>query len=369
MNSSTKSIFICLLLCLCFCSCQKAPAETTQVSSGSGVIQTDTSGQEDSSTESIIYHGSTEMTDHDASAETTVSDASAETTIYDSSVENTVPDTSAESLPETQEVVLDAAYDEVRAFANDMERVYHVQIKIAEECSSLNPPDYAVQCLGDVAAIQNSLYILTEGLAAFPPGFFQQLQSDLYPEGLVIYLCGTLTGRNSATLTTAGGVTYTDNGRHILALDCSNDFNMSSFYHETMHVIDHHISSLYYDSAQPDAFSEEKWAACNAEGFAYTYDYTAYMDLDTSDTSFDILLADSLEQIYFIDNYSKITPMEDRARIFENAMFYRGPFLGSDCPNIAKKLNYLCDYIRFHFDTEGWPDVVLWEKACLLNQF
>lgn len=267
---------------------------------------------------------------------------------------------SAES--DTEDVELDAAYADVRAFADEMEDVYHVQIRIAEECSDLNPPDYAVQYLTDVATIQDSLYILTEGLAAFPPGFFEQLKSDMYPEGLVIYLCGTLTGRNSTTLTTAGGITYTDNRRHVLALDCSIGFSMTNFYHETMHVIDNHINSLYFDSTQPDAFSEEKWSALNREDFSYTYDYATHDTLDTSDTSFDILLADSTDQIYFIDNYSKVSPMEDRARIFENAMFFRGPFLGSSCPPIQKKLEYICNYIRFHFDSEGWPDVP-WEEA------
>ncbi len=263
---------------------------------------------------------------------------------------------------DTEEVELDAAYADVRAFADEMENVYHVQIQIAEECSDLNPPDYAVQYLTDVATIQDSLYILTEGLAAFPPGFFEQLKSDMYPEGLVIYLCGTLTGRNSTTLTTAAGITYTDNRRHVLALDCSIGFSMTNFYHETMHVIDNHINSLYFDSTQPDAFSEEKWAALNREDFSYTYDYATHDTLDTSDTSFNILLADSMEQIYFIDNYSKVSPMEDRARIFENAMFFREPFLGSSCPPIQKKLEYICNYIRFHFDSEGWTDVP-WEEA------
>lgn len=267
--------------------------------------------------------------------------------------------------PDIQEpdIELDAAYTEVRAFANGMEDVYGVKIRIANECATLNPPDYAVQLLSDVDTIQNCLYVLTEGLAAFPPGFFNQMKSDFYPEGLVIYLCSTLTGTTSTTLGTAGGITYTDRGQHVMALDCSNGFSMTDFYHETMHVIDNHISSQYYDSTQPGAFTEEKWAALNPEGFSYTFDYSTHSTLDTSDTSFDILLADSLEQIYFIDTYSKVKPMEDRARIFENAMFYRGPFLGSDCPHIQQKLKYICDYIRFHFDSEGWTSGMPWEEA------
>ncbi len=263
----------------------------------------------------------------------------------------------------TPDIELSEAYAEVRTFADELENTYQVDIRIGEECLSLTPPDYDAQLLTDVPAIQDSLSALRDSLAAYPAGFFSQFKSDAYPEGLTIYLCGTLTGNTSGTLTTAGGITYTDIQMHVLALDCSGGFHQGDFHHEIMHVIDNHISCQYYDSAQPNAYTADKWSALNRADFNYTFDYSAYTTLDTSDTSFDILLAESLDQIYFIDNYSKVSPMEDRARIFENAMIFGNEFLGSDCPPIIKKLTYMSDFIRFHFNTEGWPEVVRWEEA------
>ena len=69
---------------------------------------------------------------------------------------------------------------------------------------------------------------------------------------------------------------------------------------------------------------------------------------------------------WFIEDYSRTYPREDRATIMECAMLELDAMFVAASYRQAK-LNYLCECIRDAFDTTEWPAETVWEKVN--NQF
>ncbi len=64
---------------------------------------------------------------------------------------------------------------------------------------------------------------------------------------------------------------------------------------------------------------------------------------------------------YFVDMYARTAPIEDRARIFENAMM-GDTWMFAEYPQRMEKLRYLAECIRTAFDTQDWPEGTRWEE-------
>ncbi|MDD6211685.1 MAG: hypothetical protein PUB22_00825 [Clostridiales bacterium] len=241
----------------------------------------------------------------------------------------------------------------------ELEEKYEFRIHCGEDCPE-SFVDYIPEPETDPDLILYSLEQLEIILERFPEGFVQQLPFGSYHQ-LHIYLTGTLTGNGDYALDTAGGLVNEEDGQLILAADIRQSYSLNTtFSHELSHVIERKLE--YRSRFVEDAvFSEQRWESYNPDDFAYRYSYT---DAETSDEYY-CYQPGGEDDTYFIDSYSTTYPTEDRARIFEYAMTRQDMDAGYfDYSPIREKLKYYSEAIRDGMDTEGWPEVTVWEECC-----
>lgn len=248
-----------------------------------------------------------------------------------------------EQPQKAQPVMEKAFYERAQALS---ER-FGIQILIAEQCV----PEYShynAYLLTDPGFVSEALDILEECLGRYPEGFFRQLPYGTMNH-IQLELIGGLTlkdGVENQPASTAAFVQEQDGYINIVI----DGFVLRSetVYHEFSHVIDRRLS---WDAlVRSDAlFSEAHWLSLQPEGFAYAMSYTDMPEetLRYSNTG------------YFISDYSKTYPTEDRATLFADAMTQR-PMLETS-PGLQAKMDYYARCIRDCFDTEGWPEVTAWE--------
>jgi len=201
--------------------------------------------------------------------------------------------------------------------------------------------------------LSTGLDLLEQVLSDYPEGFLAQLRYGSCRQ-IEISLVGHLTpkdlpeGANGFTSFVA--FVEEHDGKTVMVLDVTYGLSLKQhIYHEFSHIIDARLEfeARYREDA---LFSEDAWAAFNPDGFDYQWDYH---------TVDDSIWWDGYDD-WFIDSYSRTFPTEDRARSLEYAMFgHHYPF-AEEGP-LRDKLTYYAACIRDGFDTEGWPEVTLWE--------
>jgi hypothetical protein len=234
--------------------------------------------------------------------------------------------------------------------AEELSERFGVDIRIAERCS-LDYSSYDAYAIMDPVFIRAALDILDECLSMYPEGFFRQLTFDTI-ETVRFELVGGLSTKDGIDThpPLVGGFAQNMGSYYLVALDGYTLLNHTVF-HEISHVID---ARLKWDSMiREDAlYSEDAWLALQPDRFRYAMSYT---EIPGELFSF-------LESGYFITEYSLTYPTEDRAVLLESAMknftwdFEPGSGTGV-------KLQYYADCIRDCFDTEGWPEMTLWEQV------
>ncbi|MDY4971128.1 MAG: hypothetical protein SO101_12880 [Lachnospiraceae bacterium] len=220
--------------------------------------------------------------------------------------------------------------------------------------------------------------VLLEFMNGLPSGLTSEMQSG-QENPVEICFCGTISGDTSAgNLDYAGAYVtfgiYEIDGEPVsftrMVCDVSlKDALLTNFAHEWFHLMEDHI----WETLQEDW--EGQWAAMSPED-AYFYEYNEYLAFDEN-LGIDVYVSEpDMEDVYFIDGYSRTFPKEDRARIFEN-LYMAGS--GSELPacfesaHIRQKVVYLCELIRSCYpsaDTAGknvWEQGLCeedWEKIC-----
>ena len=234
--------------------------------------------------------------------------------------------------------------------AAQLSKRFGVDIRIADQCS-LDYTHYESFPVTDPVYIRSALDVIEETLAQYPEGFFRQLTYDSM-ESIRIELVGSLFVReNVGTHPRHVNAFAQNNGTHYLvALDCFS-LQQKTLYHEFSHIID---KKLEWDSfIRSDAlYSEESWMALQPEGFRYAFSYTEVPEE----------LLRYMESGYFVTEYALTYPTEDRATLLEAAMHnYSWDFEPGS--GRRAKLQYYAACIRDCFDTEGWPEITLWEQV------
>ena len=251
-----------------------------------------------------------------------------------------------EETQQSQPVVEASLYER----AAQLSQRFGVDIRIAEQCS-LDYSHYDTYPLTDPVFIRSALDILENSLNQYPEGFFHQLPYGSI-ESIRIELVGSLMLKSAVTTHTddAGAFAQDKGSYYGIVLD---GFLMSekTLHHEFSHIID---SRLEWDSMiREDAlYDEDTWLQLQPEDFHYAMSYTEIPEE----------LLHFMESGYFITDYALTFPTEDRALLMESAMrnFTRDFEPGS---GTRKKLQYYADCIRDCFDTDGWPEVTLWEQV------
>jgi len=233
--------------------------------------------------------------------------------------------------------------------AKEMSERFGIDIRIAEQCS-LDYTHYRAYALTNNIFLEDALDTLDNALSNYPEGFFRQIGYDNI-KGIRIEIVGGLSPLEGSELGDAGAAfAQVRSDCHLIVFD-GFMINESTVYHEVSHVIDKRLAWDAY--LRDDAlFSEEKWLELQPEGFEYACSYTE-MPAATQQYS---------NSGYFVKDYSRTFPTEDRATIMEAAMS-GWDHIFEENVGLHQKLKYYGDCIRDCFDTSGWPEITVWEQA------
>lgn len=228
-------------------------------------------------------------------------------------------------------------------------RVFYDELSLVDLVS-----DYTCEYVDDSYTIANALERLSDALARFPDGIFDEMLTDYYG-ALEIYLCGDFTPTGEEGISSAGAITNTRYGAFIMAFNVHYmDLMEKNLAHELMHVMEYRLSDYY--SEQGIAYRVQ-WDTLNPRGFDY---YNSYHDengweiYDVTDTTWDVS-----GTAWFVDPYSKSFATEDRARVFE--FLFVGDAATFKSPHLRAKADYLCELLRAAFPSVQKTDRAAWE--------
>lgn len=253
-----------------------------------------------------------------------------------------------------------AEMEKLRQKAERIGQEAGVEIYIGDDVSQCTITTYKYTPVNNAVRIDKALDIMERELSRYPDGMLAQLD-DSYGSALKIYLSGKILPISDDALSTAVGVqdTLEDDTWMVLDITTTIDYTRT-IHHEIFHAVElHMINEGFY-------FDYDTWYSFNPEGFDYDYGY----DRNDENANYDYVTGDvdHVDEISFIDRYSKSMPNEDRARIVEYAMAESEHPTGYfEYKNIHNKLEYISSQIRKCFDTTGWPEVTEWEK-CLYQE-
>lgn len=248
--------------------------------------------------------------------------------------------------------------------ANKLSEKYGVIIKIADLCAT-DYLDKTAQQECKEANVSTALSVLENAFSSYPDGFWNQLPYGSY-RTIEINLMGEISNKEWIEGYQPSAFVQQDDGKITMVLNINLDAALleQNFYHESSHIIDKHLEhvALYKENA---LYSEETWASFNPTDFIrLNPECGGYYE------SYEIMPMDYFEETftpYFISDYGKSFPTEDRATIFETAMT-KNVDIFSDADNpLWKKLSYYSQCIRDTFDTSGWPEYTTWEEAIKRN--
>lgn len=228
----------------------------------------------------------------------------------------------------------------LRQQADALEKKYQVKILLENQAQALCGDTAQVQA--DAELISKALTTLDQALALYPRQFLGQFQNSIGEGGIYFCLTGTIQGDLNPV-----GKTQKTRNRYELMLDIGAEGLDKTIHHELWHAIEMKVSTTSFD--------EDSWNALNPTGANYYGKYDSGISKYTKWTySF------SGKYCYYVDSYSRINAREDRARIMENVMATDAAQL-MQSPYLQKKLQFMSDVLRIHFDTTDW-ETPHWEQ-------
>lgn len=230
--------------------------------------------------------------------------------------------------------------------------------------------DYEAEVMEDEGTVYRALALLEKTLQMYPDDFFTQF-TDSWLRGMCFYMVGSISPVGENTIEDPGGFAYMDSGIQMIVLNADYTYAMQqNICHEISHAIDMRLENLGFEGDKL-YMDESVWASFNPEGFDYYYTYVdengesnQYLGSDEY-TMYDsaYMMDGNADSVYFVDNYSKTYPTEDRARLMEMILIEDELPDYMSSVHIQKKLTYYFSAIREAWDTTGWPEVTSWEEA------
>ena len=246
---------------------------------------------------------------------------------------------------------------EARSYADSLEEKYGVKIMVGDEVLDLQDAQLTNTLVSTekdfypykLDELLDALSTLDDTLSVYPEGFFDKFKKER-GGGLIIGITDGLENAMGGHFT-AAGITFSYGLWDIICIN-AYDINVQpdAVHHELWHAAEQRISL-------DTPLSEEKWLKLCPEGFEYAVDFDAYSD---GLVSVDDTLLNS-DDPYFISDYSKVTPMEDRATLIEELFINRvndSSFFGDlkNYPHLQAKYDFLSEW------SEKFFGYVYWEK-------
>ena len=254
-------------------------------------------------------------------------------------------------------------------YAEALSNKYGVNVFIGKN-AVITFQDYEAEVMEDEGTVYRALALLEKTLQLYPDGFFKQF-TDSWLRGMCFYMVGRISPVGENTIDDPGGFAYMDSGIQMIVLNADYTYAMQqNICHEISHAIDKRLENMGYEGDKL-YMDESVWASFNPEGFDYYYSYinengesNQYLGSDEY-TMYDpaYMMDGNADSVYFVDNYSKTYPTEDRARLMEMILVEEDLPEYMNSVHIQKKLTYYFSAIREAWDTTGWPEVTSWEEA------
>ena len=171
--------------------------------------------------------------------------------------------------------------------------------------------------------INDSLDYIEEVAKLFSKEFFNEFIHDEYT-GFRIYLVSKI---NSDFQMSGEELKYYD--KYVIIVDTSEV--KRTICHEIMHALED-VSNT------KDKNIFDKWEIYNPKGFKYTEEY------DPNASPYMYSAENNEANVYFVDNYSQVNELEDKARILENILMKTDSMI-KDNPYLLRKAKYLVEEI------------------------
>lgn len=276
-----------------------------------------------------------------------------------------------------------------------IEQEYEIQMLTLEE--AWEKDDMSGYILWDNVGILDLLdasEMLKEFLDELPSGMVYEM---LESRGGDVEICfsGTISGdESSGNLSYAGAYVttcfYDDNGESAFFTRMAADVSLKSmlqtnFAHEWFHLLEDHIWDCEMETCwsgeetEGEALSpggkarkellenwENQWIGISPED-GYFYEYNESLAYDEEKGIYVYVNEADVDDVYFIDAYSRTFPKEDRARIFEH--LYMAGLTGEEFPwgfesvHIRQKAVYLCQLLRSCYPSVDTPEKNIWEQG------
>ncbi len=245
-------------------------------------------------------------------------------------------------------------WEKIALMAAEAEEANGVELFYASEGNDFSIWEYVGVAELDPITVYRSVKTAAEILSLYPEGMLRESYAETN-KGLRIYLCGTLHGVDGSGLSQAGGVTTESEGYIVIALDINNNLSYN-LPHELSHVLDRRIT---YVAEQGGRDWLSLWEALTPFADAYTGTYGDYLNNAQYTASYET----DANRIWFVDDYSRTYPTEDRARIMEHLFNPEGDGLASvlQAPHLQYKARFYCYMLRQCFPSCDGADVLYWE--------
>ena len=212
--------------------------------------------------------------------------------------------------------------EEYKTKLNNFSNNYSVNVSF-DDPSNLNG-DYVITPI-DYSKRQEAVSYVEDYLLLFNKHFFSHFY-EYGMSGLDIYFADNISGiKNGYNTTSVIGLSFIKNNKYIMVISLNSDNSVTEILaHETMHIIDYYLNAISFNY---------EWDKLNPEGFSYSHTYYKNnVFKDTINGNYDN------DAIYFVDNYSRSSENEDRARIFEYIILRKSL---SKYPHLNNKKEYL----------------------------
>lgn len=256
-------------------------------------------------------------------------------------------------------------YRAVRNKADELEKEFGIRILVGNEVANAEAAAgynlTSAEGMTDPETAIENLNALHDLLAMYPKDFFDRFKLSDGSHGLRISLPYELENKAPSSFK-AAGVAYQTGAWYDIAMQDNCCLSPSTLHHEMWHTVEHLSNSV-------QMLDDGEWSKLNPKNFQYINNFEKYCEENSYN---EYLIWEWQEKKdyskpYFIEIYSTVTPMEDRATLIETLFTYASDWytdiqpqdaVAEICkyPHLKSKLDYLAEVSKRTF---GY---VYWEK-------
>jgi len=221
--------------------------------------------------------------------------------------------------------------DKLNNKIDKIEKKYNIDIKTKEECD-LTFDFWNQKIVGeyDYDKIDEALDDIEKVFNKFGDKFFDNFYFNEY-KGVRVYIVNNFQAENPIA-----GQAFVYYDTFTVMVDTTTF--AQTLCHEIMH-------SMEEKAEYNNNILFKKWNNYNPKGFKYSKNYSAYYG---TESKYIANTSDDHESIYFVDAYSTIEGLEDRARVFEYICSDQIDVINNN-PHLVEKAKYLRDELYKEF--------------------